>query len=68
MGQRFKLMYDQLFNKTNRKGTAKSWNRWKEAKGLALDRTKWKSFTKALCSTWEPKKRRISYLTKLQKY
>ena len=24
---------------------------WKEAKGLALDRNKWKSFTKALCST-----------------
>jgi hypothetical protein len=68
MGQRFDFMYDQLFNKTNRKGTAEGWNRWKEAKGLALDRTTWKSFTKAPCSTREQKKRRISYLTKLQKY
>jgi hypothetical protein len=28
---------------------------WTEAKGLALDRTKWKGFIKALCSTYEQK-------------
>lgn len=32
---------------------------WKEAKRLALDRNKWKSFTKALCSTQEQRERRI---------
>ena len=29
-----------------------------EAKGLALDRTRWKRFTKALCSTWEQREKK----------
>jgi hypothetical protein len=34
---------------------------WKEAKGLlALDRTKWKSFMKALCSTETRGKKKCS--------
>jgi hypothetical protein len=32
-------------------GTAEGQKNWKEAKGLALDITKRKHFTKALCST-----------------
>jgi hypothetical protein len=42
----------------NRKGTPEGWNKLERGKRLALDRNKWKTFTKAICSTQEQKERR----------